>query len=78
MACRASRPTNGSSETPCGRFTSARISRNCCWPIRMSPRRLPRAVIDGAFDLQTQLKHVDTIFDRVFAGRPSHEAAVPA
>jgi adenylosuccinate lyase len=38
--------------------------------------RVPRAVIDAAFDLEMQLKHVDTIYDRVFAGRPS-EAAVP-
>jgi len=32
--------------------------------------KVPRAVIDEAFDLDMQLKHVDTIFDRVFAGQP--------
>jgi adenylosuccinate lyase len=30
-------------------------------------KALPQAVIDDAFDLDTQLKHVDTIFARVFA-----------
>ena len=32
--------------------------------------RVPRAVIDEAFDLEGQLKHVDTIFTRVFAAAP--------
>jgi adenylosuccinate lyase len=32
--------------------------------------RVPRAVIDSAFDLDAQLKHVDAIFDRVFAKQP--------
>ena len=36
---------------------------------------VPRAVIDEAFDLERQLKHVDTIFTRVFAAVPD---AVPA
>ena len=33
-------------------------------------RTLPREVLDEAFDLDVQLRHVDAIFDRVF--RPSH------
>jgi adenylosuccinate lyase len=37
--------------------------------------RVPRAVIDQAFDLEGQLKHVDTIFALVFAVAPD---AVPA
>jgi adenylosuccinate lyase len=37
--------------------------------------RVPGAVIDEAFDLEGQLKHVDTIFARVFAAAPD---AVPA
>ena len=44
---------------------------------------VPRAVIDEAFDLERQLKHVDTIFTRVFAGgarcrtglKEAHESA---
>jgi adenylosuccinate lyase len=32
--------------------------------------RVPREVIDQAFDLGAQLKHVDVIFDRVFAKQP--------
>ena len=31
-ASRASRPTSGCSETPCGRSTRAGRSRSCCWP----------------------------------------------
>jgi adenylosuccinate lyase len=38
---------------------------------------LPRADLERAFDLDDQLKHADTIFDRVFAGTPV-EAAVAA
>jgi adenylosuccinate lyase len=30
-------------------------------------KAVPRAAIDDAFDLDTQLRHVDTIFARVFA-----------
>jgi adenylosuccinate lyase len=37
--------------------------------------RVPPAVIDEAFDLEGQLKHVDAIFARVFAAAPD---AVPA
>ena len=33
--------------------------------------RVPRSVIDEAFDLEGQLKHVDTIFARVFAAAPA-------
>jgi hypothetical protein len=33
--------------------------------------RVDRAVIDRAFDLDAQMQHVDTIFDRVFATRPA-------
>ncbi|HWB16576.1 MAG TPA: adenylosuccinate lyase [Vicinamibacterales bacterium] len=40
-------------------------------------RVLPRADLERAFDLDDQLKHADTIFDRVFAGTPV-EAAVAA
>ena len=29
---------------------------------------LPRAVIERTFDLSVQLRHVDTIFGRVFGG----------
>jgi adenylosuccinate lyase len=38
---------------------------------------VPRAVIDEAFDLKTQLKNVDAIFDRVF-GPGSSSASRPA
>jgi adenylosuccinate lyase len=34
-------------------------------------RVLPPDVIDRAFDLDAQLKHVDAIFDRVFESRPA-------
>jgi adenylosuccinate lyase len=34
-------------------------------------RTLPRAAIDEAFDLDAQLKHADTIFDRVFEATPA-------
>ena len=34
-------------------------------------RVLPPEVIDRAFDLDAQLKHVDAIFDRVFESRPA-------
>jgi adenylosuccinate lyase len=37
---------------------------------------VPRAAIDDAFDLDVQLRHVETIFGRVFAAAPG--AAVPA
>jgi adenylosuccinate lyase len=40
-------------------------------------RVLPRADLERAFDLDDQLKHADTIFDRVFAGTPV-EAALAA
>jgi adenylosuccinate lyase len=40
-------------------------------------RVLPRADLERAFDLDDQLKHADTIFDRVFAGTPV-EATVAA
>jgi adenylosuccinate lyase len=30
-------------------------------------KAVPRSAIDDAFDLDTQLRHVDTIFARVFA-----------
>ena len=33
--------------------------------------RVPRAAIDEAFDLEGQLKHVDTIFARVFVSAPA-------
>jgi adenylosuccinate lyase len=35
--------------------------------------KVPRAVIDEAFDLDGQLKNVDAIFARVFAGHPGPE-----
>jgi adenylosuccinate lyase len=38
---------------------------------------VPRAAIDRAFDLSAQLRHVDTIFERVFARQPSSVAALP-
>jgi adenylosuccinate lyase len=37
--------------------------------------RVPRAALDAAFDLDGQMRHVDAIFDRVFAVQP---AGVPA
>jgi adenylosuccinate lyase len=40
--------------------------------------RVPRAVIDEAFDLEGQLKHVDSIFARVFAaGAPAGASTAP-
>ena len=65
-ASRASRPTSGCSATRCGRSTSSATSRRCCWPTRTSCGVLPPAEIERAFDLDEQLRHVDTIFDRVF------------
>jgi adenylosuccinate lyase len=35
--------------------------------------KVPRAVIDEAFDLEGQLKNVDAIFARVFAGNAAPE-----
>ena len=40
--------------------------------------RLSRATIDQAFDLDAQLKHVDAIFNRVFASQPVQDAPVLA
>jgi adenylosuccinate lyase len=38
-------------------------------------RVLPREAIDAAFDLDTQVRHADTIFSRVFRDRPARQAA---
>jgi adenylosuccinate lyase len=40
-------------------------------------RVLPREVIDEAFDLNVQMRHVDTIFNRVFVGRSPAGAPAP-
>jgi adenylosuccinate lyase len=38
-------------------------------------RVLPPEAIEAAFDLDTQMRHVDTIFSRVFGDRPVRQAA---
>ena len=68
-ASRASRRTSGCSATPCGRSTSSATSRRCCSADPDVTRVLTAAEIERAFDLDEQLKHVDHIFDRVFARR---------
>jgi adenylosuccinate lyase len=40
-------------------------------------RVLPREVIDEAFDLNVQMRHVDTLFNRVFVGRSPAGAPAP-
>jgi len=39
-------------------------------------RNVPREVVEDAFDLGVQLKNVDVIFDRVFAGKPVAASAL--
>jgi adenylosuccinate lyase len=41
-------------------------------------RRVPRAKIDRAFDLQRQLKNIDKIFARVFPNKAGKENPTPS
>ena len=63
-ASRASRRTSGCSATRCGRFTSSATSRTLLLADADVAAALPRAVLDEAFDLDAQLRHVDAIFRR--------------
>ena len=75
-ACRASRPTNGCSATRCASSDERpRLQGAAAGRSGRDGGAVAATRSSGAFDLDDQLRHVDTIFERVFAVRPGGEPA---